>query len=573
MTDSINFEDISSSSDTVDISSYSSRRKRKKKYKYENIFSPLVTVLLTVVLYLGMGIVFGLCGWVLGFIDEIRYLLMLYTVGYMLTTIGLYIFWRWRKANVQRIIIIVISVILCICTAFCAVTPLWNIVDDAISSKIYNYANTFTKNIDELTDGRGKIDNKIINIALFGIDTRSSTSFLGNTDNIMILTLDTKNNQIKITSILRDSFVEYTVNGKTYYGKINGMYNKGSSLSGEKDANKKAAKGAEVAVKNLNKIFDLDITEYAVVNFFGMAEMIDAVGGIDVELTEAEVKSTGSALAGNHGINDMIKDECKSLGISSKPYLVTKWGKQHLNGIQAVAYARIRYIRNIWGNNNDYGRTERQRYVMEQLLKNALSLKKSEYKNLITKMIKYTQTSISVSEAYSYAVSILPYISSASDMGKEQMPHSEYQISSVPSGYGAVVYYDMEFAKNLIHAFIYEDMTFDEYTVVNGISKNSWYTGGTGSSTTKSTTTSVSSASSQSTSSEVTSEIISSDISSTESVESDVSDDTSSEIISSEEPTTSGEGMSSEVISSEGGEEEETSSVDIPTSSTEVPTE
>ena len=140
----------------------------------------------------------------------------------------------------------------------------------------YNY-NNITGNPDDLGFA-SVIDKKVTNVALFGIDSRQVDSFKGLSDSIMILSLNAETKKVKVISVMRDSLVPITYNGKTTYGKINSAYSKG---------------GPELAIKTLNTIFGLDISEYATVNFYGMADIIDAVGGIDVELAEGELDVYG----------------------------------------------------------------------------------------------------------------------------------------------------------------------------------------------------------------------------------------------------------------------------------------
>ncbi len=297
------------------------------------------------------------------------------------------------------------------------------------------------------------IDEKVVNIALFGIDTRDENSFEGNSDSMMILSLNTETKKIKIVSIMRDSLVKIEKNGKTYYQKINSAY---------------ASGGPELAIKTINRNFGLDISEYATVNFYGMAEIIDAVGGIDIELTKQEVSTDHK-----DGFNGLVKRHCKKLGIDPKPYYITEPGKYHVNGVQAVAYSRIRKFVNIWGTNNDFGRTDRQRYVMEQLFNKALTLDKSKYLGLAKVMMPYTETSLSLSEIMGLAFDILL---ESPTFEQTRMPLNEYQMKapSIPK-VGSSVYYDLDFAKNLLHAFFYEDISPEEYVKINGIGKNDWY--------------------------------------------------------------------------------------------------
>lgn len=312
----------------------------------------------------------------------------------------------------------------------------------------YNYVN-ITDDHEELGIEE-VIDEKIINIALFGIDTRDTKSFKGNSDSIMILSLNTKTKKVKIISLMRDTLVPIVYNGKTSYNKINSAYAKG---------------GPELAIKTINKVFGLDISEYATVNFFGMRDIIDAVGGIDVELTKGEINA-------NYGLNDTIREQCEVLKLDPDDYYVYKSGVQHLNGLQAVAYSRIRRVANIWGTNNDYGRTDRQRYVMEQLFNKATQMSKGQYVKLAKALIPCSETSLSYSEIMSLAVNILLHSPS---FEQTRVPQENFLMSSPKGNFGSVVYFDLDYAAKLIHAIIYDDVTLEAYVEANGIEKNNWY--------------------------------------------------------------------------------------------------
>lgn len=353
--------------------------------------------------------------------------------------------WKKRKAWQKSVIITAISSILILSIAFGVILTVFD----------YNYVE-ITENNEDL-GFVSTLDKDIVNVALFGIDTRTVDSFEGLSDSIMILSLNTKTKKVKIISVMRDSFVPITYNGRTTHNKINSAYKTG---------------GPELAIKVLNTNFGLDIAEYATVNFFGMVDIIDAVGGIDAELTRGEVGKLDGTL---HHINGCIQEICSKKGVDPKNHYISTPGKQHLNGIQAVAYSRIRYVANIWGTNNDYGRTDRQRYVMEQLFNKAITLEKSKYVKLAKSLIPCSQTSLSYTEILDLAFSILlqsPTFSQA------RMPQQEFTMRAPSTSAGSVVYYDLEYAKDIIHAFIYDDITFEEYIEQNGIQKNDWYKGG-----------------------------------------------------------------------------------------------
>lgn len=346
---------------------------------------------------------------------------------------------KWKRVLI-RVLTTLVAIVLVVAIVFLS---LFN----------YNY-NKITTKPEEL-GFENVIDQKIINIALFGIDTRSKSSFKGNSDSIMVLSINTETNAVKIVSIMRDSLVEIDDGEKTYYNKINSAY---GSASG----------GPELAIKTLNHNFGLDISEYATVNFYGMAEIIDAVGGIDVEFTRQEVMT-------NHtdGFNGLVKRQCEKMGVDPEPYYIRTEGTHHVNGIQAVAYSRIRKYVNVWGTNNDFGRTDRQRFVMEQLFDKAVTLPKTQYVSLVKALIPYTETSLSYSEIMGLAFDVLL---ESPTFEQTRMPLSEYQMKApyIPR-VGSTVYYDLEFAKNLLHEFFYNDITPEAYVEQNGISKNDWY--------------------------------------------------------------------------------------------------
>lgn len=306
------------------------------------------------------------------------------------------------------------------------------------------------------------INDEVINIALFGLDTRNEKSFKGNSDSIMLLSLNTNTKKVKIVSVMRDTFVPMENNGKTTHGKINSAY----------------AKGPEHAIKTLNNIFRLDISEYATVNFYGMTDIIDAVGGITATITQDELTWKGND---RPNLNNCMDEICAAMKLDPKKYYIKKAGEQQLNGVQAVAYSRIRYCRTVWDTNNDYGRTDRQRHVMEQLFNKALTLPKSQYAKLAKALIPCTETSLSYSEILGLAYNILL---GSPTFEQYRLPPAEHQsefLMASPSGFGSVIYYDLDYAADLIHGMLYDDLTMEEYIEQNGIKTNSWYKGGPGS--------------------------------------------------------------------------------------------
>ena len=442
--------------------------------------------------------------------------------------------WKKRKSWQKASMITATALLLVLAIAFGVVKVIFN----------YNY-NSITKDTDKL-GFENVIDDKIINIALFGIDTRNESSFKGNADTIMVLSLNTITHEVKIISLMRDTLVPIPMDSGTKYGKINSAYSRG---------------GPELAIKTINSNFGLDISEYATVNFFGMADIIDAVGGIEVELTSAEV---ASAYYNSKALNGCIKEVCKQMGISPDQYYITTSGVHTLNGIQAVAYSRIRYVANIWGTNNDYGRTDRQRYVMNQLFNKATTLKKSQYLDLIQSLIPCCETSLSYTEIFNLAVSI--FLQESPSFSQARLPDSSY-LMSAPSGYGSVIYYDLDFGKDLVHAFIYDGISFDDYVAQNGVTKNDWYYEIFGNHGYVSDDDDDDDTSSEDTSQTTSSEEIPSD--DTNSTDSDLSSSDTSSDVTSDPDNMSGD--SSTDTSSDISSSEDTPSSDEPTSSEDLP--
>ncbi len=290
---------------------------------------------------------------------------------------------------------------------------------------------------------------EITNIALFGIDSRDD-DYKGLSDTIMVISINSETGSIKLVSIMRDTLVKVDGHG---YQKINAAYSKG---------------GPELAIKTLNQTFRLNIMNYATVDFVGMAEIVDSVGGVEVELTKYEIPQ----------INGCIDELADKRGLP-RDY-VSKSGVQTLNGVQAVAFSRVRKVPTVNGTRDDYGRTERQRLVMNQLFQKALQLPLAQYPSLIKAMLPYIETSMGFDDIFELA-KILK--AGNVSMQQDRIPIDGSVISSglyVPY-IGSCVYYDLEFAADLLNAFFFEEISFNDYVAQNEIRKNKWYTGPVGS--------------------------------------------------------------------------------------------
>ncbi len=308
-----------------------------------------------------------------------------------------------------------------------------------------NSYNEIEKTPEALGITKLEVPEGITSIALFGIDSREE-DFKGLSDSIMIITIDAEHKAIKLVSVVRDSLVEIEGYG---YQKINAAYMYG---------------GAPLAIKTLNQTFDLAITDYATVDFMSMASIIEAVGGIEVDLSEQEVKHA----------NKVIFEMVWSRGAS--PDYIEKAGPQTLNGVQTVAYARIRKTQTANGTNNDYGRTERQRYVMEQLFHKALKMDVSKYPMLIRTLLPCMETSLKYDDIF-YLAGMLTERNLAFEKARIPMDRAVMDDNMMVKGLGSCKYYDLDYAGELLNAFIYDDIPFEEYTKEHPIRYTDWFDG------------------------------------------------------------------------------------------------
>ena len=362
-----------------------------------------------------------------------------------------------RKANTRKKMttIILSSLIsaISIFLVFCLILPTF--FPGAFSKLFpYNY-NHITSDKEELGFS-GVKDKSVINIALFGVDSRDENIFSGNTDSIMILSLNTKSKKVKIFSVMRDTLVPMQYDGKKYCGKINSAY----------------LKGPEHAIKTLNQVYDLDISEYATVNFFGMVDIIDAVGGITATITDDELRWKGK---NRPNLNNCMDEICKEKGLDPKEYYIKESGEQTLNGVQAVAYARVRHCTSTWDTRDDFGRTDRQRHVMQSLFNKAISMRKTRYVSLVKALIPCTETSLSYGDIMGLSTSVL---FGSPSFEQFRLPPSEYQTQILmkgPSGFGSIIYYDLDYMAKLVNAIIYEDESFESYIAKHPVTKKDWY--------------------------------------------------------------------------------------------------
>ena len=196
-------------------------------------------------------------------------------------------------------------------------------------------------------------------------------------DCIIIASINEKTKDIKLISVYRDTYMLLDEKGTERLDKVTHAYSYG---------------GAQNTLKALNTNLDLNITEYVTVNFDAVIAAVNAIGGVSIPIDQNELKY----------INDYIDATSQSSGVSSKH--ITKAGTQNLDGVQAVAYSRIRYTAG-----GDYKRTERMRTVIEAMLKKAKSLSIGQLNKLADTILPRISTNITTGEILGLIPSITSF--------------------------------------------------------------------------------------------------------------------------------------------------------------------
>lgn len=273
--------------------------------------------------------------------------------------------------------------------------------------------------------GEGDIvSNKGVNwkgyktIALFGGDSRNGDLEEGaQSDTIIVAAINSDTKEVRLASVYRDTTVRHADN-KIH--KANYAYYTG----GPKDA-----------INMLNRNFDLDIQDYITVDFKALADVVDLVGGIELEVTDAEAKE----------INKYVRETGKVAG--KEVHKLEEGGTYTMDGVQAVTYARIR--KNVGG---DYKRTERQQIVIKKVVEKAKGLDLATINKIINKVFPQISTSFTLADMIGLASGALDYeIKDSSGFPMEAM-------NGRINGLGAVIV-PVGLVENVkeLHTFLYPD--------------------------------------------------------------------------------------------------------------------
>ena len=278
-------------------------------------------------------------------------------------------------------------------------------------------------------------DSKILNIMLFGEDNNQGEKY-GRTDTMLLLSLDTIHEKIKLTSFQRDMYVEIPGYGKD---KINASYNYG---------------GASLAIKTIQNNFGIQIDRYAVVDFNGFREIIDILGGVEMELTQDEIDYINYQLYKNGQSNGEYTT------IKEKPGLI------NLNGKEALWYARDRGLtigedgNEIGISGDDWDRTSRQRKLLTKITKDFKDADIGQIISIVNSAAPYIRTNLKKDEIKDLVFNSLKYMKY--DMEQSSVPQEglwDYneegdEIWEVAGS--CIVINDLEKQRIVLRNFIYE---------------------------------------------------------------------------------------------------------------------
>lgn len=291
-------------------------------------------------------------------------------------------------------------------------------------------------------DNNGWTQEGYTNIALFGTDSREGAAENGEpvrSDTIIVASLNNETKEVKLVSVYRDTMLEQE---GQHYDKANVAYAQG---------------GPEEAVNMLNRNLDLDIEDYVSVNFLAMADVVDALDGVDIELTDEEVVH----------MNNYCVETSEVTGKSYERIEPEVGGTYHLNGVQAVSYARIRYTAG-----GDFTRTERQRLLIEKVVEKAKDAGIVKINEIIDAVLPEVSTSLSASEILQMAVGVFDYTLGDS----KGFPFDSATPESVP-GYSGSYVVPVGLENNVIqlHEFLFPDEEYTPTEKLTSISDNIAY--------------------------------------------------------------------------------------------------
>ena len=335
--------------------------------------------------------------------------------------------WFSKMKIWQRVLLCTAGVLLCFIFAGAAyVCAKWNKI------------NTQDIQADDLVINQEVMQNLDLgegytNVALFGVDSRDGNLGEGNrTDCIIVASLNNKTKEIKMVSVYRDTLLDLS---DGTYQKCNAAYSYG---------------GPVMAINMLNMNLDLDIEDYVTVDFGAIADAIDLLGGIEIDIQEEEIAP----------LNKYINETARSAG--KEPHQVEESGLQLLDGSQATTYARIRSTAG-----GDFTRTERQRLVIEKMFEKVLEADLGTINAIIDEVFPQVSTSFTLQEILTYASAYSEYT-----LG-DNMGFPADNTTDTLSGLGSIVIpQDLVSNVSKLHEFLFGTNDYTPSSTVQTVNAN-----------------------------------------------------------------------------------------------------
>lgn len=262
-----------------------------------------------------------------------------------------------------------------------------------------------------------KMVDNILLIGKDGVEGKGASR----SDTMIILTIDNLNKSLKLTSLARDIIVKIPNRG---YEKLNHAYAYG---------------GVDLLIKTINENLNLNLKDYAIVDFRSFIEIIDALGGVTIDVNEKEINHLNKVINTCYGLSEQKEGNIE---------YITNIGNQQLNGYQALAYARIRKMDTI------YNRDERQRKILANVAQNLSNTSVTNYASIVKSLIKYVDVNISFSKIMKMA--LISHELASYDIKQLQFPSEKYREETKLEDNGMfVVKWDKDKNIEMLHKFIY----------------------------------------------------------------------------------------------------------------------
>lgn len=341
-----------------------------------------------------------------------------------------------KKRRKRKIILLIIEIIvLLIVLAALYVWQALNKIEKADTTTTELTPSDLNINEDELENETIEIMKGYEDVALFGVDNYfNGHADSGNSDVIMIASINNDTKEVKLVSVYRDTFLDtdiQTANSPNFH-KANRAF---------------ALGGAQQSIRMLNASLDLDIEHFITVDFKVVTDVVNMLGGVDIEVDSAELKY----------INHHIDTTARATG--DTPVHLTSTGLQTLNGTQATAYARIRSTAG-----SDFARAERQREVINEIVKKAKKTDLPTINKIINQVFPEICTNYTNTDIIRLAASMFDY-ELADSTG---FPFSKYPARLGGSKGDVVIPADLENNVRALHRYLYNDTTYvPSATVIN----------------------------------------------------------------------------------------------------------